>query len=89
MVVMKKFKAFDDALLDRHPELKDALKPNDHYPELIHILKNRSGYLPIGSCNTKLIINQGKIVERVYKTPKGQVFSLFSKSSKIVFEQAA
>ena len=39
MVLTKKFKAFDDAILDLHPELKEVLKPNDHYPELEILLK--------------------------------------------------
>ena len=81
---MKKFKAFDDAILDLHPDLKDFLKPNDQYPELEHILKNRSANLPAGSFNTKVIINDGEIVERVFKTPMGQVVSLFSKSSNVI-----
>ena len=89
MLAMKRFKTFDDELLDRYPELKQALKPNDQYPELIYILKNRSAKVPIGSSNTKVIINDGEIVERVYKTPKGKVISLFSKSSNITFDQAA
>ena len=89
MVMKKRFKAFDDAIFTLHPELKEVLKPSDHYPELKRILKNRPGYLPIGSLNTKVIINEGEIVERVYKTPKGQVVSLFSKSSTIVLDQAA
>ena len=41
MVLTKKFKAFDDAILDLHPDLKEVLKPNDHYPELEHILKKK------------------------------------------------
>tara|TARA_Y100001968_G_C18798102_1_gene454298 strand:+ start:231 stop:500 length:270 start_codon:yes stop_codon:yes gene_type:complete len=89
MVVMKSFRSFDDALLDRHPDLKEALKPNDQYPELNHMLQNRSGDLPVGSLNTKVIINDGEIVERVYKTPKGQVISLFPKLSNILLDQAA
>ena len=89
MVVTKKFKAFDDTLLAHHPELKEALKPNDHYPELMHILKFRPANLPDGSMNTKVIINDGEIIERVYKTPKGQVISLFSKSSNRLFDHAA
>ena len=89
MVVMKRFKVFDDALLERHPELKEVLKPKDQYPELMHLLKNRPSHLPIGSLNTKLIVNNGEIVQRVYKTPKGQDVSLFAKSSNIFFEQAA
>ena len=89
MVLTKKFKAFDDAILDLHPELKEVLKPNDQYPELEHILKNRSDNLPAGSLNTKVIINDGEIVERVFKTPMGQVISLFSKPSKVILDQVA
>jgi len=89
LLEMNSFKTFDDALLDRHPELKEALKPNDEYPEFKNILKNSNGNLPIGSFNTKVIINDGKIVERIFKSPKGQVFSLLSKSSNIVLNQAA
>jgi len=89
MVLTKKFKAFDDAILDLHPELKEVLRPNDQYPELEHILKNRSANLPAGSLNTKVIINGGEIVERVFKTPMGQVVSLFSKPSNVTLEQVA
>ncbi len=74
---MKRFKAFNDGLLERHPDLKDVLKPNDQYPELKHFLKNRSGNLPNGSFATKVIINDGEIVERVYKTPNGDVSHYF------------
>ena len=86
---MNRFKAFDDALLERHPELKEVLKPNDNYPELKHILRFRPANLPVGSMNTRVIINDGEIIERVYKTPKGQVISLFSKSSYLLFDHAA
>ena len=89
MVLKKKFKAFDDAILDLHPDLKEVLKPNDHYPELEHILKNRSANLPAGSFNTKVIINDGEVVERVFKTPMGQVVSLFSKPSNVILDQVA
>ena len=89
MLAMKRFKTFDNELLDRYPDLKQVLKPNDQYPELKYILKNRAANVPIGSRNTKVIINDGEIVERVYKTPKGQVVSLFSKSSRIFLDQAA
>ena len=89
MVLTKKFKAFDDAILDLHPDLKEVLKPNDHYPELEHILRNRSTNLPAGSLNTKVIINDGEIVERVFKTPMGQVVSLFSKPSNVILDQVA
>jgi len=86
---MNRFKSFDDVLLELHPELKEVLKPNDQYPELKHILRNRPVKLPIGSFNLKVIINDGEIVERVYKTPKGEVVSFFSKSSNIFSYQAA
>tara|TARA_Y100001968_G_C19183642_1_gene631664 strand:- start:203 stop:487 length:285 start_codon:yes stop_codon:yes gene_type:complete len=89
MVSMKRFKVFDDSLLELHPELKEVLKPNDQYLELKNVQKTRSSHLPIGSFNTKVIINEGEIVERVYKTPKGQVISLFSGSSNILFDKAA
>ena len=89
MFAMNRFKAFDEALLEMQPDLKEVLKPNDQYPELEHILKNRPVNLPIGSFNSKVIINDGEIVERVYKTPKGKVVSLFSKSSNMFFHQAA
>ena len=89
MVLTKKFKAFDDSIFELHPDLKDVLKPNDQYPELEHILKNKSANLPAGSLNTKIIINDGEIVERVFKTPMGQVVSLFSKPSNVILEQVA
>ena len=89
MVLTKKFKAFDDAILDLHPELKEVLKPNDQYPELENIQKNRSSHLPSGSLNTKVIINDGEIVERVFKTPMGQVVSLFSKPTNVILEKVA
>ena len=89
MVLTKKFKAFDDAILDLHPELKEVLKPNDHYPELEILLKKRSVNLPSGSLNTKVIINDGKIIERVFETPTGQIVSLFSNSSNVILDQAA
>ena len=89
MVLKKKFKAFDDAILDLHPELKEVLKPNDHYPELEILLNKRSANLPSGSLNTKVIINNGEIVERVFKTPMGQVVSLFSKPSNVILDKVA
>ena len=89
MVLTKKFKAFDDAILDLHPELKEVLKPNDQYPELENILQNRSTNLPSGSLNTKVIINNGEIVERVFKTPMGHVVSLFSKPPNVILGQVA
>ena len=89
MVLTKKFKTFDDAILDLHPDLKEVLKPNDHYPELELILKNRFADLPSGSLNTKVIINDGKIVERIFMTPMGQVVTLFSKPSNVILDQVA
>ena len=89
MVLTKRFKSFDDSILDLHPDLKEVLKPNDHYPELELVLKNRFATLPAGSLNTRVIINDGKIVERVFKTPMGKVVSLFSKPSNIGFDQVA
>ena len=89
MVLTNNFKAFDDSILDLHPDLKDVLKPNDQYPELEHILKNKYANLPVGSLTTKVIINDGKIVERVFKTPMGQVVSLFSKPSNVILDQVA
>ena len=89
MVLTKNFKAFNDAILDLHPELREVLKPNDQYPELENILKNRSANLPSGSLNTKVIINNGEIVERIFKTPMGQVVSLFSKPSNVSLDNVA
>ena len=63
MVSKKKVKDFND--LDQFPDLKEALVP---------AIKT----IPSGSMNTKLIINEGAIVERVYKTPKGEIISLFT-----------
>ena len=89
MVLTKKFKAFDDSIFELHPDLKDVLKPNDEYPELKHILKNKSADLPAGSLNTKLIMIDGEIIERVFKTPMGKVVSIFSKPTKVVLDQVA
>ena len=89
MVLTKKLKAFDDAIFDRHPDLKEVLKPNDRYPELENILNNRAANLPAGSLNTKLIMIDGEIIERVFKTPMGQVVSIFSKPTKVVLDEVA
>ena len=62
MVAMKKIKDFSD--LEQFPDLKEALVP---------AIKT----LPFGSMNTKVVITEGEIVERVYKTPKGEIISLF------------
>ena len=63
MVAKKKIKDFKD--LDKFPDLKEALVP---------AIKT----LPSGSMNTKVIVTEGEIVERVYKTPKGEIISLFA-----------
>ena len=63
MSAKKKIKDFND--LNQFPNLKEALVP---------AIKT----LPTGSINTKIIINEGEIVERVYKTPKGQIICLFA-----------
>jgi len=86
---MKQIKAFDDAILDLHPELKDVLKPNDQYPELENLLKKRSVNLPSGTLNTRVIIKDGEIIERVFKTPMGQVVSLFLKPSNVILDKVA
>ena len=62
MVVKKKIKDLNN--LDQYPDLKKALVP---------LIKT----LPDGSMNTKVIINEGMIVERVFKTPNGEIISLF------------
>ena len=80
---------FDDAILDLHPDLKEVLKPSDHHPEIDRIVKNRFANLRAGSLNRKIIINDEKIVERVFITPRGQVLSLFSKPSNKTSDQVA
>ena len=62
MVAKKKLKDFNN--LEDYPDLKQALVPS---------IKT----LPFGSMNTKVIINDGQVVERVYKTPNGEIISLF------------
>ena len=62
MGAKKKIKEFKN--LDKFPDLKEALVP---------AIKT----VPSGSTNTKVIIKKGEIVERVYKTPKGEIISLF------------
>ena len=59
---MRKLKDFNN--LEGYPDLKKALVPS---------IKT----LPFGSLNTKVIINEGQVVERVYKTPNGEIISLF------------
>ena len=63
MVAKNKIQDFKD--LDKYPDLKEALVPS---------LES----LPQGSINTKVIINEGEIVERVYETPKGEIISIFA-----------
>ena len=89
MVLKKKFRVFNDSILELHPDLKEFLKPNDNYPELENILKNKIDNLPVGSLSTKVIINKGRVVERVFKTPNGQIVSLFSLSSNVNSDQVA
>tara|TARA_Y100001968_G_scaffold266689_1_gene256320 strand:- start:1464 stop:1733 length:270 start_codon:yes stop_codon:yes gene_type:complete len=89
MVLAKKFKAFDDKILELHPELNQFLKPSDQYPELKRFFNKSSAKLPVGSLIMKVIINDGKIVERVFKTPTGQVVSLFSKPSNVILDRVA
>ena len=63
MVDKKKVKDFNN--LEEYPDLKKAVVPA--------IMT-----LPSGSKNTKIIINEGKVIERVYETPKGELISLFT-----------
>ncbi len=63
MGAKKKMKDFNN--LDKFPDLKEALVP---------AIKT----LPSGSMNTKVIIDKGEVVERVYETPKGDIITLFS-----------
>ena len=62
MVAKKKIKDFNN--LDAIPDLKKALVPS---------FKT----LPLGSMSTKVIINEGAIVERIYQTPNGEIISIF------------
>ena len=66
MVSKRTIKEFNN--LDQFPALKKALVP---------AIKT----LPCGSMNTKVIINEGEIIERVYKTPTGEIISLFPNQS--------
>ena len=65
MVTKKNIKDFKD--LDKYPALKESIVPT-------------VDTLPPGSMNTKVIINEGEIVERVYETPKGEIY-LFSQKN--------
>ena len=62
MVAKKKLKEFKN--LEEYPDLKKALVPSIRT-------------LPFGSMNTKVIINDGEVIERVYKTPNGEIISIF------------
>ena len=66
--MVSKKKVTDFKNLDQFPNLKEAVVP---------AIKT----LPSGSMNTKVIINEGEIVERVYETPKGEIISLFPNQS--------
>ena len=66
MVAKRKFKDFKN--LEQFPNLKEAVVP------AIKTLSSRS-------MNTKVIIYEGEIVERVYETPKGEIISLFPNQS--------
>ena len=63
MVTTKKIK--DIKGLNQFPDLQEALVP---------AIKT----IPLGSINTKVIIMEGKIVERVYKTPDGDIITHFA-----------
>ncbi len=67
MVADKKFKDFNN--LDKYPDLKQAVVP---------CIKT----LPTGSLNTKVILIKGEVVERVFKTPKGDLISLFQNKAE-------
>ena len=49
----------------------------DKSPDLQESTATKETTLPTGSYNTKIIISKGEIIERIYKTPKGKVVSLF------------
>ena len=66
MAAKKKIKDFKN--LEQYPDLKKALIPS---------FKT----LPSGSMNTKVIINEGEVIERVYKTPNGEIISLYPNQS--------
>tara|TARA_Y100001968_G_C19441352_1_gene762706 strand:- start:2225 stop:2440 length:216 start_codon:yes stop_codon:yes gene_type:complete len=66
MSTKRKIKDFNN--LEKFPDLKEALVP---------VAKT----LPEGSMNTKVIIIKGKVVERVYVTPKGEIITLFSNTT--------
>ena len=63
MEAIRKLKDFNN--LDEYPDLKKAILPA--------IMS-----LPSGSINTKVIINDGEVVERIFETPKGEIISIFA-----------
>ena len=63
MDAKKKLKDFEN--LDEYPNLREAVIPA--------IMT-----LPLGSVNTKVIITEGEVVERIYETPKGETISLLA-----------
>ncbi len=71
MPTKKKIKEFKN--LEKFPDLQQAL---------VASFKT----MPIGSMNIKVIINKGEIVERVYRTPNGEIISHFP---NIINEQAS
>ena len=71
MPAKRKIKDFNN--LDEYPDLRKAVLPA--------IMT-----LPSGSINTKVIINEGDVVERVYETPTGELISIFEDT---VFREAA
>ena len=61
MVAQKENKAIKN--LNEGTDLKKALVPS---------IKT----LPLGSINTKIIISEGKVIERLYETPNGEIISI-------------
>ena len=66
MAAKKKIKDFKN--LDNYPDLKQALVPG---------FKT----LPLGTISTKVIISEGEVVERIYRTPNGEIITLFPNSN--------
>ena len=63
MIDRKKIKDFNN--LENYPDLKKTLLPN-------------TKTFPHRTMNTRLIINEGKVAERIYTTLNGEIISLFS-----------
>tara|TARA_B100001029_G_scaffold72768_1_gene59431 strand:+ start:469 stop:684 length:216 start_codon:yes stop_codon:yes gene_type:complete len=66
MAAKKKIKDFKN--LDNYPDLKQALVPG-------------CKTLPLGTISTKVIISEGEVVERIYRTPNGEIITLFPNSN--------